>query len=89
MKDNPDLYVFAAGHCDERADEQYNLALGTRRAHFVRNLLIKKGVHANRIYTISFGKEMPVDLGHNEIAWKKNRRVEFKIFDKSAQGELQ
>ncbi len=82
MKKNSDLYVFVAGHCDERASEAYNLALGTRRANSIRNLLVKRGVNPNHIYTISFGKEMPADLGHTAESWAKNRRVEFKIFDK-------
>jgi peptidoglycan-associated lipoprotein len=82
MKKNPNLYVFVSGHCDERASEAYNLALGTRRANTIRNLLVKRGVNPNHIYTISFGKEMPDDLGHTPEAWAKNRRVEFKIFEK-------
>lgn len=82
MKQNPNVYIFVSGHCDERASEAYNLALGTRRANTIRSLLVKKGVNPNHIYTISFGKEMPVDLGHTAEAWSKNRRVEFKIFRK-------
>ena len=82
MKKNPNVYIFVSGHCDERASEAYNLALGTRRANTLRSLLVKKGVNPNHIYTISFGKEMPVELGHTPDAWSKNRRVEFKIFKK-------
>jgi peptidoglycan-associated lipoprotein len=82
MKKNENLYIFVAGHCDERASEAYNLALGTRRANTIRNLLVKRGVNPNRIYTISFGKEMPFEIGHTAEAWAKNRRAEFKIFDK-------
>ncbi len=82
MKKNPNLYIFIEGHCDERASEAYNLALGTRRANTIRNLLIKKGVNANNVYTISYGKEMPADSRGNKEAWAKNRRVEFKIFQK-------
>jgi len=82
MKKNSNLYIFVAGHCDERASEAYNLSLGTRRANTVRNLLIKRGVNPNNIYTISFGKEMPEALGHTVEAWAKNRRVEFKIYEK-------
>ncbi len=82
MKKHPNLFIFISGHCDERASEAYNLALGTRRANTIRNLLIKKGVNSNRIYTISFGKEMPLDPGHTTDSWAKNRRVEFKIFEK-------
>lgn len=83
MKKNPNLYIFVEGHCDERASEAYNLALGTRRANTIRNLLVKRGVNANHIYTISFGKEMPVDHGHTKDSWSKNRRVEFKIFERN------
>lgn len=82
MKKNPKIYIFISGHCDERASEAYNLALGTRRANTIRSLLVKKGVNPSHIYTVSFGKEMPVDLGHTPDAWAKNRRVEFKIFKK-------
>lgn len=82
MKKNPNLYIFISGHCDERASEAYNLALGTRRANTIRNLLVKRGVNPNHIYTISFGKEMPAELGHTPEIWSKNRRVEFKIFEK-------
>lgn len=82
MKENTNLYIFVAGHCDERASEAYNLALGTRRANAVRNVLVKNGVNPNHIHTISFGKEMPEDLGHTPEAWAKNRRAEFKIYEK-------
>ena len=82
MKKNSNLYIFVAGHCDERASESYNLALGTRRANTVRNLLVKYGVNPNHIYTISFGKEMPIHVESKPEAWAKNRRVEFKIFEK-------
>jgi peptidoglycan-associated lipoprotein len=82
MKKNPNLYIFVAGHCDERASEAYNLALGTRRANTIRGLLIKQGVEPSHVYTISYGKEMPADSGHSKEAWAKNRRVEFKIYEK-------
>lgn len=84
MKKHPNLYIFVAGHCDERASEAYNLALGTRRSNTIRSLLVKKGVNPNHIYTISYGKEMPFDRGHSAESWAKNRRIEFKIFDKDA-----
>lgn len=83
MKKNPKLYIFIEGHCDERASEAYNLSLGTRRANTIKNLLIKGGVDSSRVYTISFGKEMPSDTRHSPEAWAKNRRVEFKIFEKN------
>jgi len=84
MKKNPNLYIFVSGHCDERASEAYNLALGTRRANMIRSMLVKKGVNPNHIYTISFGKEMPLDKGHAAESWSKNRRAEFKIFKKES-----
>jgi len=80
MNHNKDYYVFVMGHCDERASEAYNLALGTRRANYVRSLLIKKGVDSNKIYSVSFGKETPLDQSHSKEAWAKNRRVEFKLY---------
>lgn len=80
LRENPKTYVFVIGHCDQRASEAYNLALGARRANMVRSLLIKKGVSPNRIYTISLGKEMPLDPNNNQSAWFKNRRVEFKVY---------
>ncbi|MBS0652927.1 MAG: OmpA family protein [Verrucomicrobia bacterium] len=82
LKAHPNLYIFVAGHCDERAPEAYNLALGTRRANYIRSYLVKNGVDQNRIHTISYGKERPCDLGHNAEAWAHNRRGEFKIYDK-------
>lgn len=84
MKKHTDLYVFILGHCDERASEAYNLALGTRRASYVRGLLIKKGIDPNHVFTISFGKELPIDLGHSQDSWAKNRRAEFKIYEKTS-----
>lgn len=84
LKAHPKMYIFISGHCDERASDAYNLSLGSRRANFIRNLLIKEGVQSDKIYTISYGKQQPLVEGHNKAAWAKNRRVEFKIFDKSA-----
>ncbi len=84
MKKNKEIYVFILGHCDERGSEAYNLSLGTKRASYVRNLLVKKGADAAHIFTISFGKEIPVDASHNKEAWAKNRRAEFKIYEKSS-----
>jgi len=80
MKNQPDTYIFVEGHCDERGAEAYNLALGSRRSNSVRNLLIKEGVSPENIFTVSYGKERPLDSGHNESAWSKNRRVQFKVY---------
>lgn len=82
LKKHPTSYVFIAGHCDERASESYNLSLGTRRSNYVRNYLIKLGVNPEQLFTISYGKERPLSLSHNETSWAKNRRVEFKIYEK-------
>jgi len=84
MKAHPNLYLFVLGHCDERASESYNLSLGAKRASYVRNLLIKKGIDPNHIFTISLGKEMPLDALHTKEAWAKNRRAEFKIYEKGS-----
>lgn len=80
LKSNPDIYLFVSGHCDERAPEAYNLSLGARRANYIRTLLVQKGVDSEKIHTVSYGKERPVDLGHNAEAWAKNRRGEFRIY---------
>lgn len=71
--------VIVAGFTDDRGTEEYNRSLGERRALAVREALIAKGVSANKVQTVSFGKEMPADSGNNESAWAKNRRAEFGI----------
>ncbi len=82
LKEHPHTYIFITGHCDERGPEAYNLSLGARRANYVRSILIQKGVNLNQIHTISYGKEKPIELGHNAQAWSKNRRAEFRIYQK-------
>lgn len=77
LKDSS-LKVTISGHCDERGTREYNLALGERRGNAIRDALIAEGVESSRIDVISYGEDMPVDLGHNEAAWAKNRRGEFK-----------
>jgi len=67
------------GHCDERGSDEYNLALGEKRAKSAYNYLITLGVPAERLSTVSFGEERPADPGHDEEAWAKNRRAEFSI----------
>lgn len=79
LKKHPTTYVFVEGHCDDRASEAYNLALGTRRSNHIRYLLIKQGVNPNQLYPISYGKEKPCVPGITAQARAKNRRVEFKI----------
>jgi peptidoglycan-associated lipoprotein len=71
--------VLIEGHCDERGTEQYNLALGDRRAHAAKQYLIGLGIAGNRMNTVSYGEERPLDPGHNEEAWAKNRRAHFVI----------
>ncbi len=66
------------GHCDERGSEEYNLALGERRASGVKQYLVDLGVPASRLRTVSFGEAKPAVLGHDESAWRYNRRSEFK-----------
>lgn len=78
----PEVKVQIEGHCDERGTAEYNLALGERRANSVKKYLISLGVPAERLSTISYGKEMPLDPRHNEEAWAKNRRAHFTILMK-------
>ncbi len=73
---NPRLSMTLEGHADERGSREYNLALGEGRAKAVQQLLQIKGVPAKQVEAISFGEERPVDMGHEESAWVKNRRVE-------------
>lgn len=68
------------GHCDERGTVEYNLALGDKRAAEAAKYLVDLGIEKERIKTISYGKEMPLDNGHDETAWAKNRRAHFVIF---------
>jgi len=82
LADNPTVNVEIEGHCDERGTIEYNLALGDRRAKSARDFLINLGVSAGRLSTISYGEEMPLDAGHNEAAWAKNRRAHFTIIAK-------
>ncbi|MBX7259877.1 MAG: peptidoglycan-associated lipoprotein Pal [Candidatus Hydrogenedentes bacterium] len=77
LKQTPGNYVQVEGHCDERGTSEYNLALGDKRAQTTREQLIRLGVSGDRIVTITYGEEAPVDLGHDESAWAQNRRCEF------------
>ncbi len=77
IKQAPGIIVQIAGHCDERGTQEYNLALGERRALAVRNHLTQLGVSGDRLVTISFGEEMPAAQGQSEGSWAKNRRCEF------------
>ncbi|TCM59729.1 peptidoglycan-associated lipoprotein [Acinetobacter calcoaceticus] len=73
---NANSKVALTGHTDERGTREYNMALGERRAKAVQSYLITNGVNANQLEAVSYGKEMPVNLGHSENSWKENRRVE-------------
>jgi len=79
MRDNPDVNVVIEGHCDERGTNAYNLALGERRAESTKNFMVNLGISSARMTTISYGEEKPLDPGHNEEAWAKNRRATFVI----------
>jgi len=71
--------VTIEGHCDERGTAEYNLALGERRAVAARAYLVSLGISADRLRTVSYGKEFPFDPGHDEAAWSKNRRAHFVV----------
>jgi peptidoglycan-associated lipoprotein len=77
MKQDQNIKITVEGHCDERGTVEYNLALGERRAKSARDYMVNMGVKANRVSTISYGKERPKEFGHDEDAWAKNRRDEF------------
>lgn len=79
LKAAPSVMVKIEGHCDERGSDEYNLALGEKRALATKNYLASLGVEASRMSIISYGEEMPLDSGKNEMAWSKNRRAEFKV----------
>ncbi|MCO4752833.1 MAG: peptidoglycan-associated lipoprotein Pal [Bacteriovoracaceae bacterium] len=79
LKNNQNVDIQIEGHADERGGEQYNLALGERRARSVKDYLTALGVDANRVSVISFGKTTPKAFGHNEQAWSQNRRANFVI----------
>lgn len=75
----PSAKALIEGHCDERGSAEYNLALGQKRADAAMKYLVSLGINANRISTISYGKEKPLDPGHTEAAWAKNRRAHFVL----------
>jgi peptidoglycan-associated lipoprotein len=79
LKTNAAQLVLIEGHCDERGTNEYNLALGERRAKSTMNYLVSQGVQASRITIISYGEERPVCTQHNEECWSKNRRAQFLV----------
>ncbi len=80
MQEHPDIKVEIQGNCDERGTNEYNLALGEKRAKAARDFLINMGISPDRITIVSLGEEKPLDPGHNEEAWAKNRRDDFVIY---------
>jgi peptidoglycan-associated lipoprotein len=76
LKSNPNVKVRLEGHCDERGTAEYNLALGQKRAEGVKSFLEGMGISSQRMATVSYGEERPLDPAHNEAAWTKNRRVD-------------
>jgi len=79
MRKNSEASVVIEGHCDERGTNEYNLALGDRRARSAKAYLFDLGISASRMQTVSYGEERPLDPGHDEAAWSKNRRAHFEI----------
>jgi peptidoglycan-associated lipoprotein len=79
LKKYPGMQITIEGHCDERGTAEYNLALGERRALAAKNYLVSLGIPADRVKTVSYGKEFPFDPGHDDAAWAKNRRAHFVI----------
>jgi peptidoglycan-associated lipoprotein len=82
MKKYPTWIITIEGHADERGTAEYNLALGERRALAARNYLVSLGMPADRLRTVSYGKEFPFEPGHDEAAWSKNRRAHFVVTSK-------
>ncbi len=74
--------ILIEGHCDERGTEEYNLALGEKRAKSTQDYLLSLGVFADRIKIISYGKSQPINPGHDEAAWQMNRRAQFLVIEK-------
>ena len=81
LKKYPQFTINIEGHCDERGTSEYNLALGERRAKVAQEFLSQLGIADTRMNIVSFGKERPFVQGHDEMAWSKNRRDEFKILE--------
>lgn len=79
LRDNPKFDIWLEGHCDERGTNEYNLALGDRRARAAREFLVAAGVSSSRMTVISYGEEKPFASGHDEASWAQNRRAHFKV----------
>ncbi|MBC8432787.1 MAG: peptidoglycan-associated lipoprotein Pal [Desulfobacterales bacterium] len=79
LQKNQNAQVTIEGHCDERGTNEYNLALGDRRANSAKSYLMDLGIYGSRLNTISYGEERPADYGSNEESWAKNRRAHFTL----------
>lgn len=79
LQSQSNMKIVLEGHCDERGTVEYNMALGSQRARAVKNALIALGIPSNRMETISYGEEIPLDAGHSDEAYAKNRRVHFAV----------
>jgi len=79
LNQNRTISAMIEGHCDERGTSEYNMALGEKRAETTKSFLVRAGVAASRLETVSFGEERPFDSGHTEAAWSKNRRAHFVV----------
>jgi len=79
LRENSGASILIEGHCDERGTEEYNIALGQRRAQSIKMFMINAGISASRLSTVSYGEERPIDFANNERAWAKNRRAHFNI----------
>lgn len=77
LQGHPDILVEIQGNCDERGSEEYNLALGERRAQSVKDYLVNSGISRGRISTVSYGESNPQAMGHSESSWQRNRRADF------------
>ena len=82
LRKYPNWVITIEGHCDERGTAEYNLALGEKRAIAAKTYLVSLGVPADRLRTVSYGKEFPFDPGHDESAWSNNRRAHFVVTSK-------
>jgi len=76
------IKILIEGHCDERGTEEYNLALGEKRAKATMDYLGNLGIATDRMKVLSYGKSQPIDPGHDETAWQKNRRAQFMVIEK-------
>jgi peptidoglycan-associated lipoprotein len=79
LNNNPNLHVEVQGHCDERGTNNYNIALGERRAHSTKKYLVAQGVNSRNVHVISYGEEKPFCFSSGEVCWQENRRAHFMV----------